>query len=430
MELKDMRNAVERAIVRRCMGQNPGIDAGVPPVGERNRMIRVPCPSHHGWTGLLPTIDGSLTASAENPEIDGMMDEKKPLVCGTWNVPGVWENIRNSVRISGLVLVILLVSVPLSAQVADREVGHTLTISGTRFLMDGKPFPYAGLSFFNAIYNPTFNRDTATRQQWLKKFREYGINVLRVWCQWDNGDTFVDAGDASTLFVPDGTLRAQHLATLKAILADAERVGMCLEITLFAQESFLRNIHLGPPADERAVAALTQELAGFRNATFQIWNEHSDPRVPILVDLIHRLDPGRLVTNSPGYDGDLGNDADNRRLDYLTPHTSRSGRPWEIAPREIALLLARFGKPVVDDEPARNGTAANGGPKAATSPFDHMLQIHEVWQAGGYPTYHHDMFQTGYGSPACPPSGIPDPAFNPYHRTVLEFLRNQERFAP
>lgn len=204
----------------------------------------------------------------------------------------------------------------------------------------------------------------------------------------------------------------------------------CVELTCFAQESFLHGIHLAPPADERAITALTQELIGFRNVTFQIWNEHTDSRVSVLIDCIKREDPLRLVTNSPGYGGDLGNDAENRRLDYLTPHTSRDGRHWEVAPREIALLLARFEKPVVDDEPARNGISENGGPKGATSPFDQILHIYNVWQVGGYPTYHHDMFQTGYGSPASPPSGIPDPVFNPYHRTVLEFLRQNDRYMP
>lgn len=45
-------------------------------------------------------------------------------------------------------------------------------------------------------------------------------------------------------------------------------------------------------------------------------------------------------------------------------------------------------------------------------------------------TYHHDMFQTGYGTPVIPFSGIPDPEFNLYHRTVFEFLSRRERLSP
>jgi hypothetical protein len=117
-------------------------------------------------------------------------------------------------------------------------------------------------------------------------------------------------------------------------------------------------------------------------------------------------------------------------LDYLTPHTSRQGqgKPWELAPQEIASLSKEFGKPVVDDEPARNGTTNFGGPKERTWPMDHILGMWEVWKAGGYITYHHDMFQTGYGTPACPSSGIPEPEFSPYHRLAFEFLSQRDRY--
>jgi hypothetical protein len=96
----------------------------------------------------------------------------------------------------------------------------------------------------------------------------------------------------------------------------------------------------------------------------------------------------------------------------------------------VKYLLALYRKPVVDDEPARNGTRLHGGPPGATYPADHILQIFEMWQIGAYITYHHDMFQTGYGTPAVPPSGIPDPEFSPYHRAVFEFIRLRDRYTP
>ncbi len=54
----------------------------------------------------------------------------------------------------------------------------------------------------------------------------------------------------------------------------------------------------------------------------------------------------------------------------------------------------------------------------------------EVWKRGGYVIYHHDMFQTGYDTPAVPPHGIPDPEWDPYHRSVFEFLAQRERYMP
>jgi hypothetical protein len=306
---------------------------------------------------------------------------------------------------------------------------HELTVSGTRFLLDGTPFPYTGISFFNAIYNPAFHADRLT---WMRKFQRYGINVLRIWAQWDNKRGFVDGCPECSLYFPDGRLRPDRVERLKSILADADREGMIVELTLFSQESWHDDIKLAPGAADRAIAALTKELLPYRNVAFQVWNELSE-LVPEHVKTIKANDPKRLVTNSPGGGGTIVGDAAQQRvLDYLSPHTSRQnyGKTWQIAPAEVKYLLERYQKPVVDDEPGRNGTPQFGGPKEQTYPFDHILHIWEVWKAGGYVTYHHDMFQTGAGSPSVPPSGIPDPEFNPYHRTVLEFLAQRNRYAP
>lgn len=307
-----------------------------------------------------------------------------------------------------------------------------IKVSGTQFVRDGKPFVYTGISFFNAIYNPTFNRDSQTRREWMGKFRRYGINVLRVWGQWDNARGFVDACPECTLYFPDGRLRENHLHTLKSILADAESEGMVIQLVLFSQESWRENKRLDHAASERAVSALARELKPYRNLVFQIWNE-MDENTVAYVKAVKAVDPERLVTNSPGVAGVLtGMRGEYELLDFLSPHTSRqsAGRHWEIAPREIEYLLRRWKKPVVDDEPARNGTPNFGGPREATEPYDHILQIWQVWQLGAYIVYHHDMFQTGYGTPAVPSSGIPDPEHNPYHRQVLEFIAKQERYRP
>jgi len=205
---------------------------------------------------------------------------------------------------------------------------------------------------------------------------------------------------------------------------------MAIELTLFAHESWFAGIRLDNAASDRAVAELTRELLPYRHVTFQIWNELSE-RVLDYVKIVRANDPARLVTNAPGNAGDLGDQAQNEALDYLTPHTSRqTSAHWKIAPSEIAYLLDRYQKPVVDDEPARNGTSKYGGPKSATSPYDQIIQIYQVWQAGGYVNYHHNMFQTDYGAPEVPPSGIPDPEFNPYHQRVLEFIALRDRYAP
>lgn len=333
-----------------------------------------------------------------------------------------------------LALLLMLLLLPPAAAQSSRAI----TISGTSFQFDGKPFAWTGISFFNAIYNPNFNKSSAERVQWMQKFQRYGINVLRIWGQWDSKRGYVDTCESCTLYFPDGRLREPHVAQLKAILADADKQGMVVELALFALESWGDNIRLSPEASDKAVAALTKELQPYRNLTLQIWNEFNE-RVPESVKIIKAIDPQRLVTNSPSVrfvptiTSSFGEDAHNKILDYLTPHTLRQGegrKHWEVAPLEIEYLLKRYHKPVVDDEPARNGTPNFGGPRVPTNPYDHILQIYQVWQAGGYILYHHDMFQTGYGTPAVPPSGVPDPEFNPYHKAVLDFIAKRERYQP
>ena len=314
---------------------------------------------------------------------------------------------------------------------AGTLTAQEITVSGTRFLLDGKPFFFTGVSFFNAIYNRPFNESDAARREWLRKFARYGINVLRVWAQWDNPRGFVDSCHTCTLYNPDGSLRQEHLARLKSLLRTAAAESLVIELALFSQESWRASIRLQEVAMEKAVGQLARELTPYRNLTFQIWNEFSHHTVP-LIKIIKAIDAKRLVTNSPGGAGVLTASAEEMALlDYLTPHTSRqrAGRPWEIAPAEIRYLLVRYRKPVVDDEPARTGTPQFGGPPEPTFPEDHILQIYRVWQEGGYVIYHHDMFQVP-GSGAVPPSGIPDPEFSAYHRRVFEFLSRKDRYAP
>lgn len=231
---------------------------------------------------------------------------------------------------------------------------HEVAVAGATFQLDGKHFPWTGISFFNAIYNPSFNKSSEERLQWMQKFQEYGINVLRVWGQWDAGRGYVDSCSECSLYRPDGSLRGQHVARLKEIVADADRSGMVIELTLFAQESRNAKAKLGGDAADRAVAALTKEMLSHRNITFQIWNESSE-RVLDHFNTIKAIDPKRLVSNSPsvsdnpGITSSFGEDKNNRALDYLTPHTVRQAgvdKHWEVAPLEIGYLLKRYAGPL------------------------------------------------------------------------------------
>jgi hypothetical protein len=323
---------------------------------------------------------------------------------------------------------LFLLVIVLICQSVRGQTKNVLTIKGTGFGMNGQPFEYTGVSFFNAIYNPDFNKNTEIRKEWLRKFKDSGINVLRVWCQWDNARGFIDGGAGKTLYNVDGSLKPELVSRVKEIVTDADREGMVILLVLFSRESWNENIRLSDSASDLAVAAVTKEFLPWRNLVLQVWNEF-DYRAVDYLQIIKSIDPTRLVTNSPGYGGVLGKDEENQLMDFLSPHTSRNdNNHWELAIAEIGQLIEKYKKPVVDDEPARKGTPKFGGPKSPTSPNDHILQIYNVWKAGGYVVYHHDMFQTGYGTEAVPANGIPAPGFNAYHDQVFSFLKDKERY--
>jgi hypothetical protein len=297
-----------------------------------------------------------------------------------------------------------------------------LSIKGTRLLLDGQPFLFQGVSFFNATYNPAFSQ-SAERMAWLHTFRDYGINALRVWCQWDFDRPFIDLAPDHITYTPEGDVRDEHFCTLVEIIEAANSLGMVVEVTLFSHE---KQPNMTISAQERAATQMAERLRPYRNLILQIWNEDST-EVARYYEAVKSVDAERLVTNSPGFANDLGDDAQNQMLDLLTPHTVRrqAERFWEVAPRQIASLIETYEKPVIDDEPARTGIVSFGGVEGGTRPEQHIAQIKEVRQVGGYHTYHHDMFQNGYGHPATPEHGIPDPK-HPFHCHVFDYLREHK----
>jgi hypothetical protein len=305
---------------------------------------------------------------------------------------------------------------------------RTLAVDGTRLCLEGEPFHYQGLSFFNALYNPALNAGDESRRRWLETFSENGINALRVWCQWDFAPPrcFVDVARANTMYTEAGEVREGPFQVLVTLLEALDSLAMVAEVTLFSHE---KQPNLPAPALEQATRRMAGWLRPYRNLILQLWNEDST-EVLRLVEAAKAVDPTRLVTNSPGFAGNLGDDAQNRALDLLTPHTARAGaeRFWEVAPGQIAHLLEAYRKPVIDDEPARTGLLEHGGIPGGTQPGQHVEQIRRVRAVGGYHTYHHDMFQNGYGHPATPPSGLPEPNHSVFHRQVFDFLRQHREW--
>ena len=315
--------------------------------------------------------------------------------------------------------------------VASRTT-KVLSTEGTRLTLDGKPFFWQGLAFFNALYNPTFNRSDEDRIQWLRKFRANGVNVLRIWCQWNipQPRNHVDLGPESTLFAFDGAVREQPFQCLTTLIKQMDSLDMVLEVTLFCQEMW--PYFLPVPAAERAVRAITDGLRPYGNLLLQVWSECSI-EWRRYYDIVKKTDPDRVATSDPGISMDrskrfdhIGDAELNRTIDVLTPHTvRRQAFPfWYLAPAQIEYLLDTYHKPVIDDSPARHGPTLYGGVEGGTQPEQHIEHIRRTRAAGGYHNYLHDMFQYGYGHELTPPSGIPDPDFSPFHRAVFNWLRD------
>src|SRR5687768_17208880 len=95
------------------------------------------------------------------------------LLHGSVVVPA--RDIRSNLRAPSLPMLrpfLLFLCVFFSVGSAHASESRVLSLSGTRFLLDGQPFPYTGISFFNALYNPEFNRTVEGRRQWIEKFKK------------------------------------------------------------------------------------------------------------------------------------------------------------------------------------------------------------------------------------------------------------------
>jgi hypothetical protein len=310
---------------------------------------------------------------------------------------------------------------------------NELTIDKTNFFLGGKPFKLWGISFFNVLFNETFNKDEESRLKYLSKFKEYGINTLRIWCQYNfKGEKagFADGFDHTSLYTHTGEIQERYFNRLQKLLTSAGTLGMIIEIAAFSHERYhqIREWREFPedliPMQTKALRALSERLIPYRNIILQIWNECSF-EIERYFCIVKSIDEKRIVTNSPGYCSDLGDDTQNRLMDCLSPHTARGDveKFWETAPKQLESLL-HYNKPVYDDEPARCGLIQFGGIPGGTQPWQHIEQIKEVSKLGCGYIYHHDMWQNGYNNPATPPSGIPEPEYSPFHHEVLKFIRD------
>ena len=258
-------------------------------------------------------------------------------------------------------LTLLLYAAGLSSGAAET----VLEIEGTRFVVNDKPRFLLGLSYYGGLGAA---EDLARKD--LEDAQRYGFNWLRVWATW--GAFSNDVSAVST----DGRPRQPYLERLKRLVAECDRRGLVLDITLTRGKVSRSSPGGGWVADlashQRAVETLVGALKPWRNWYLDLANEHDvrDARfVPArelktLRELVRRLDPGRLVTCSFGghdlKEEELRENLIGIGLDFLTPHrprTAESPRQTEAQTRKILAAMDRLGHPapVHYQEPFRRG---------------------------------------------------------------------------
>ena len=170
-------------------------------------------------------------------------------------------------RIAVVLTVALLVALshPALRAVEAAESKTRLEIAGTQFTINGRPGFLYGISYYGALgaRRPFVVRD-------LDDMQRYGFNWIRVWATWSAFDNDVSAVDN------EGRVREPQMEKLKWLIAECDRRGMIVDVTLTKGEGRLGNAHVSA-LDKHAMAleTLTLELKEWRNWYLDMANEHN-----------------------------------------------------------------------------------------------------------------------------------------------------------
>lgn len=239
---------------------------------------------------------------------------------------------------------------------ATNGTGTVLGIDQSRFTLNGKPVFLLGFSYFGGL-----GASEEFIRQDLVDFRRRGFNWLRVWATWASGEADLSAVDAR------GAPREPYLTRLKWLVAECDREGMVVDVTLSRGKPRLPDF----AAHQRAVETLVLALKTHRNWYLDLANEHDvrdaryvpETEIKTLRQEVRNLAPERLVTASFGGDVDpaaVGKALVDAGLDFLCPHRARtpeSASQTEAQTRAGLAALKELGRvvPILYQEPFRRG---------------------------------------------------------------------------
>jgi len=235
-----------------------------------------------------------------------------------------------------------------------------LGIKGTQFTLNGTPTFLYGISYYGALGAPE-----AFIRQDLADIKKYAFNWIRVWATWDA------FGHDVSVVNSDGNAREPFLTKLKWLVAECDREGLVVDVTLARGNGAKGSSRLNTlDAHRRTVETLTTALRPYRNWYLDLANERdvrdqrfvSFEELKQLRDSVKRLDARRLVTASgvPTSRDDLRRYLQTAQLDFVCPHLSRDRRSpaqTEGKTREYLAWMKDLGRmvPVHYQEPFRRG---------------------------------------------------------------------------
>jgi hypothetical protein len=225
-----------------------------------------------------------------------------------------------------------------------------LGTDGTRFTVNGRPAFLFGVSYYGALGAP----DEAVQRD-LADLRRRGFNWVRVWATWSAFGADVSAVDG------EGRPREPYLKRLDRLVAACDDQGIVVDVTLSRGDGSTGPARLQTlAAHRRAVETLVRALKAHRNWYLDLANERNikDRRFTSLADLqelrelVHTLDPHRLVTASHAGDvsrADIREYLQTVRVDFLSPHrprTAGSARETEARSRSYLARMKELGRQV------------------------------------------------------------------------------------
>lgn len=243
--------------------------------------------------------------------------------------------------------------------VANTELG----IQDSRFTIHGKPTFLLGISYYGAL-----GAADEFVQPDLEEMQRDGFNWIRVWANWGAFDQDISAVDR------DGSPREPYLTRLKKLVAECDRRGMIVDVTLSRGNGVAGSPRLLKVEEHlRAVETLLEALRSYRNWYLDLGNERNvkDSRFVAhetlkgLRDRAKELDSQRLITASHSssdddFVGELEQFLKVTRVDFISPHRDRSEGSSEQTEAMTRRYLARMKEletvvPVQYQEPFRRG---------------------------------------------------------------------------